>query len=164
MPLLALAVQETSTECARGATPVPESGTVKTGAPLLVRTILPFCAPDALARNAMEAFTLCPALSVSGVVRPVLNPVPVRFSPFKVIEAEPTLVIFTVCVLEVFNTRLPNTTLAGVAVRLAEPGTGVGVGDALGVGVGPGPAVDCDPFAHPEITTSAIARTETKSR
>ncbi len=143
-------------------TPVPESGMVNAAAPLLVRTRLPFCAPDAFARYAMEALTLCPALSVSGVVSPVLKPVPVTFSPFRVIDPEPTLVILTVCVLDVLRTRLPNATLEGVAVRLADPGTGVG--EATGVGVGPAPVVDCAPCAQPARNASAIARVKIRSR
>lgn len=116
------------------------------------------------AENTTDAFTLCPAFKVSGVVNPVLKPVPVKLSPLSVMEADPVLVIFTVCVLEVFKTRLPNATLAGVAVSFAAPGAGVGVGEPVGVGVGPGPAADCDPFAHPASIANVSASDETRSR
>jgi hypothetical protein len=79
-----------------------------------------------------------------GVVTPTVNPEPEIVSCVMETATDPVLVIFTVCVIAVFRTCVPNARLLGVADKLGEPLTGVG----LGTGVGE-PFAVCGPPPHP---------------
>ena len=139
---------------------MPDKGTVSTVLPLLASVRLPFCVPATVGVKATATFRLWPALRVRGVVRPVLNSEPLIVSCVTVSGPVPLLVTFTVCELVVFNARLPNARVVGVAARLPVPGggwfgvgEGVGLGDEFAEGVPPLDAVSCPFPPHPAKTS-----------
>jgi hypothetical protein len=156
-----LAFQPTSTECACGVSPVPESGMEIIAAPLLESVRLPETVPGALGENITGRFTLCAGLSVMGVVAPVLKPEPLMLSCVIVAAAFPLFEIFTVSVTGVLRTSDPKPRLLGVAVRTAEFGVGVGVG----LGFCPGaPLALCTPPPPPHPITLKQTKAEMKTK
>src|SRR5262245_66099471 len=108
-----------STECAVGLMPFPESAMVRVAAVLLESIKLPLAVPAALGEKTTLTFVLWPALSVMGVVRPVLKAEPVIVSWVIVMAAVPVLVTFTVWLELPLTARLPKLRLPGVAERPA---------------------------------------------
>jgi hypothetical protein len=93
-----------------GWTPVPLSAiVVGEFVALLVRAMLPVALPFALGANAAVREADCPALSVSGSVRPVtLNPVPVTLSLESVTLPVPLFVRVTLFVVLLPTRTLPK--------------------------------------------------------
>lgn len=123
-----------STEWESAASPVPVSPTEISGLPLLINARLPLTVPDVPGLNTTGTFTLCPPLSVSGVVMPTVNPEPVTVSCVTVTADDPVLLSFTFNVAGEFKTCEPKPRLAGATVTV--PDEAVVVGGGVGVGLG----------------------------
>jgi len=128
--------------------------------PLLNRERFPEIVPAATGVNTTGTLTLCAGLRVSGVVMPVVKPLPVMESWVILAAAEPLLVIFTANVAGVFSTSCPKLRLVGVAVRLGVPGA-AGVGVGVGDGPGGDPPLDlCVPAPPPQPMAHTRERTK----
>src|SRR5579884_982138 len=150
-----------STECASGASPVPESG-IDNVMPLLVNVSEPLTVPAVPGVKTTGTVTLCVGFSVMGVVIPTLKPAPEMVSLVMSIAVVPVFFNVTDCVVVVFSACDPKPRLVGVAVRLVELGVaGVGVGLGEVGELGELPAVFALP-PHPVMFTNATVKAKTR--
>ncbi|MGC1385728.1 MAG: hypothetical protein WA823_18275 [Candidatus Acidiferrales bacterium] len=109
-----------SVSCGWPAVPVPLNAMVS-GEPtaLLATVMLPFAAPAEVGANFTPNVTLCPAVNVCGVERPVvLKAAPVVVAEFNVTLAVPLFVSVTFTVLLLPVNWLPKFNEEGFATRL----------------------------------------------
>ena len=101
--------------CPAAAVPVPESGIVKVGFEALeVMVTLPLAAPAEVGANDTLKLVLCPEVSVTGAVIPVmLNPVPLTPTAEMVTLDPPVLVTVSDRVCLFPTTTLPKLRLVG---------------------------------------------------
>lgn len=89
---------------------------------LLLMVTVPVSAPAAVGSNCRSSVTVWPALSVSGVVIPLIEkPVPLIAAALMVTDPVPLNVSFTVCVAGEFRFTLPKTTVVDPSVSPAVP-------------------------------------------
>ena len=132
-----LAFQVNDTECCTGATPVPDTGTVK-GDPVALLTIeiLPLTAPATVGLNWMVRVRFCDGERVTGALPPVIvKPDPARLICEIVTLELPVFVMVTFCGAEdVPVVTLPKLRLMGLMLSvnvaaIAVPVTVTGVGE-----------------------------------